>query len=102
MTYRDYIPVTEHELDKNGNDIFGKRRDIKMSPPFSLAFLVEICVSAINTRDACLIALLFLSGRRIKEVLELRKKDLIISEEDLGFYTFNEKTFRSKQSGDYS
>ncbi len=67
----------------------------------SIEFLERICYKAKNMRDSCLVALLFLSGRRIGEVLELKLKDFIIRTEEISFTTFNEKTFRSYPTGKY-
>lgn len=52
-------------------------------------------------RDSCLLALIYLSGRRISEVVELKKSDFTIEENRISFITFNAKVFRSKKVGNY-
>lgn len=53
-------------------------------------------------RDACLIALLYLSGRRISEVLGLKKLDFMVEDNRISFETFNEKDYRKTQQGEYT
>lgn len=79
-----------------------KRRSASNLEIKTLDYLVEICESSKNTRTSCLIALLYLSGRRINEVLELKKKDLIFTKDFLSFDTFNEKCFRTYQQGNFN
>jgi integrase len=55
-----------------------------------------------SERDACLVALLYLSGRRISEVLALRKEDFTLTENRVSFETFNAKVFRRKKVGNYT
>jgi integrase len=55
------------------------------------------------SRDACLVAILYLSGRRIQEILTLRKRDFILSNpERVTFKTFNEKVFRLERKGRFT
>ena len=55
-----------------------------------------------RARDQCLLAILYLSGRRIGEVLRLRKRDFKTTAiGNLRFTTFNEKTYRTSPSGTY-
>lgn len=63
--------------------------------------MAGICDKAENSRDACLVALTFLSGRRIGELLELKRRDVQIYEDEISLVTFNEKSFREKPSGTY-
>ena len=64
-------------------------------------FLAGVCDKAENSRDACLVALTFLSGRRIGELLELKRKDVQVYENEVTFATFNEKNYRRKEIGGY-
>lgn len=65
-------------------------------------YFQSLCQKAENKRDACLIAILYLSGRRIGEVLGLRKNNFYETDEFLGFETLNEKCFRAKPIGAYT
>lgn len=79
------------------------RRSKSQIPQLSPSELRNILESkAERLRDSCLIALLYLSGRRIGEVLPLQKRDFNFNETRfLSFRTFNEKTYRSYPSSDY-
>jgi len=79
----------------------GTRRSSEEIEAKTLGYLAEICQRGNNTRDRCLPALLFLSGRRIGELLELKRKDFEINEKLIRFTTFNEKTYRTSPSGTY-
>ncbi len=79
-----------------------KRRsavDLQLKP---ISYFEDICLKAKNSRDACLPAILYLSGRRINEVLRLRKSDFTETTESMRFETLNEKCFRSKPAGLYT
>lgn len=64
---------------------------------------IDIIVKkARSLRDACLIVLLYLTGRRIMEILGLRVRDFTISLRNVvSFRTFNEKNFRSKSTSQF-
>ena len=63
----------------------------------------QILKKAAHPRDACLVATPYLSGRRIGEVLPLRKLDFTLTQPSLITYkTFNEKSFRRKRTSKYS
>lgn len=79
----------------------GKRRNSKKIVPVTLEYLVQICKKAKHTRDGCLVALLYLSGRRISEVLPLKKMNMVQVSGTLRFITFNMKAYRNKRVGDY-
>ena len=73
--------------------------------------IAEICSRANNQRDACLVALLYLTGRRIEEVLPLRKQDFNVArpnfkieESDyiVSFTTRNEKSWRREKQGKFN
>lgn len=74
-------------------------KNLEIKPP---EYISDICLRSEHTRDSCLISLLYLSGRRINEVLHLKKKDIVFTGNFLSFETFNEKCFRSKPQGYYS
>lgn len=78
-----------------------KRRSAENLEAKSLGYFNEICLRATNTRDSCLVALLFLSGRRISELLPLKKSDVQNTDEFLTIKTFNEKTFKYTQTKDF-
>ncbi|GAG48918.1 unnamed protein product, partial [marine sediment metagenome] len=80
-----------------------KRRSSKTITPTTLTHLDAICSRARHTRDSCLIALLYLSGRRIGEILHLTKQDITITPDRMiTFTTFNEKVYRNRKYGDYT
>lgn len=63
----------------------------------------EILERAEHPRDACLVALLYLMGRRIGEVLPLRKADFTLSDPRvITVKTFNEKSFRRKRTSRFN
>lgn len=78
-----------------------KRRSAENLQIKSLDYFKGLCLKAENSRDQCLVALLFLSGRRISEILELRKTDLVFSDEFLTFKTFNLKSFRTQPNREF-
>jgi integrase len=78
-----------------------KRRKIEDTKPLDLN-AVALKLYDMPPRDSCLVALLYLSGRRIGEVLELKKKDFKVEHNRISFETFNEKVFRQKQTGAYT
>lgn len=78
------------------------RRSVRLIPPISPLELRNIILRLNRPRDRCLIALLYLSGRRIGEILPLQKRDFDFSQSGfLSFRTFNEKTFRVNKTRDY-
>src|SRR4030043_6067 len=79
-----------------------KRRSAVNIEIKTLDYLVNICLVSENTRDSCLIALLFLSGRRLGEILHLKKSDIKVTNDFMSFETFNEKCFRKEKQGNYS
>ncbi len=80
-----------------------KRRKVEDVKPLSFQDLEQVCISIHedDPRAACLIALLYLSGRRICEVLELQKKSFKVEEKRISFETFNEKVYRKKPTGNF-
>lgn len=70
--------------------------------PITLDCLKDICDRAKESRESCLFSLLYLSGRRLSEVLELQKKDILLNNSWITFYTFNAKNFRREQTSQYS
>lgn len=79
-----------------------KRRSTKNLEIKKLGYFINICNRGTNTRDQCLPALLYLSGRRIGEVLEVKKQDFIIIPNSIAsFKTFNEKVYLSKRLRKY-
>lgn len=80
-----------------------RRRSAENLEVKTLPFFTETCNLAENTRDACLVALLFLSGRRISELIALQKRDLqLTSSGFLTVSTFNEKNFRYTPNREYT
>lgn len=79
-----------------------KRRSAYNLEIKTLDYLVKILDKSDDTRNRCLLALLYLSGRRVVEVLHLKKHDIKIDKTFMSFETFNEKCFRSRKQGDYS
>lgn len=77
------------------------RRKVEDYPVGTVEKLDEICSRTDNPRTRALIALLYLSGRRIGEVIGLRKLDFNIFHDRVSFKTFNEKVFRSRPVGRY-
>lgn len=71
-----------------------KRRKVEDIKPFNYEDIALKLLDVESERDRALIALLYLSGRRINELLLLRKKDFRIEEKRISFETFNEKAFR--------
>ena len=78
-----------------------KRRKIEDTKPLDLDHL-ETKLYDMEPRDSCLVALLYLSGRRITEILGLKKKDFKIEDKRISFETFNEKVYRKKQTGAFT
>lgn len=79
-----------------------KRRSAENLEIKPLGYLSNLCQPAKHTRDSCLFAFLYLSGRRLREVLHIKKGDLVFSQGFMSFETFNEKCFRSKPQSNYS
>lgn len=78
------------------------RRSEKLIPILGPSEVEEIILKAENPRDRALVILLYLSGRRIGELLGLKRRDFtILPNSDLEFTTFNEKTFRISPTGNY-
>lgn len=73
-----------------------KRRKPSLEKILSPGQVEEICTKA-SPRDACLVALLYLTGRRINEVLPLRAQDFSIVENRVIFKTLNLKSFRKEK-----
>ncbi len=80
----------------------GKRRASDTIPILSPRQMNKICRKTKYPRDACLIALLYLSGRRINEVLPLTQKDISITNNKLAFTTINEKSYKKTKTGKFS
>lgn len=78
-----------------------KRRRREEADPLPYPILAEK-LKTIDPRDSCLIAILYLSGRRINEVLHLTKKDLKIENNRISFETFNLKDYRKTAQGEYT
>lgn len=79
------------------------RRNTNEIPMLEPLDVVEILKKAECDRDACLVALLYLSGRRVQEILALQKKDFSFSNpERVSFKTFNEKCFKPYRVGRFS
>lgn len=79
-----------------------KRRSAKNLEVKTLDYFVDICQRATTTRDACLPSMLFLSGRRISEVVGLQKKDITINQDFMTINTFNLKAFRSTPNKEFT
>ena len=63
----------------------------------------QILSKSVCSRDACLVALLYLIGRRIGEVVPLRLGDFVTSNPRvITVKTFNEKSFRQTRVGRYN
>lgn len=77
------------------------RRKVEDTKPINFEDIALKCLD-LDPRDSCLIALLYLSGRRVCEVLGLQKKDFKIEEKRISFQTFNEKVFRKNQQSDFT
>lgn len=79
------------------------RRSTSEIPILNPEEINGILRQAIYPRDSCLVALLYLTGRRIGEILPLRKQDFNVSSLDqVTFKTFNEKSFRMKRKPPYT
>lgn len=78
-----------------------KRRKIENIKPLTVAHLEEK-LKDIDNRNSCLIALLYLSGRRINEILHLKKCDIKLENNRISFETFNQKDYRMKRTGNYT
>lgn len=78
-----------------------KRRKVEDTKPLTWETIAPRLWNISEPRDSRLIALLYLSGRRVTEILHLTKSDLRIDENRVSFETFNEKVYRRKPSGNY-
>lgn len=78
-----------------------KRRSVRNIMIKPISYFNSLCARVDNSRDACLVALLYLSGRRIGELPHLTLNDFEASPDFIVFKTFNEKVFRKKPIGDY-
>ncbi len=79
------------------------RRSASEIPILEPEELDQILLKAEYPRDACLVATPYLSGRRIGEVLPLRKRDFTLTNPSLiTFKTFNEKSFRQRKTGKFT
>ena len=67
-----------------GGGIRGKTDDMEV---VSLDYIIRLCRKTRDTRLSCLMSLLYLTARRISEVLHLKKKDLVWTERFLSFKT---------------
>ena len=79
-----------------------KRRRVENTLPLTYGDIALIVYEIDEPRDRCLIALLYLSGRRICEILHLQKKDFKVEPHRISFETFNLKVYRSKKQGRYT
>jgi integrase len=77
----------------------GLRRKVKWIP--TSQELENIC-QGVEDRTAFIITFLYLSGRRVSEVLQLKRKDIYLSNNILSFNTFNEKSWSMIKSGPYT
>lgn len=79
------------------------RRSTSEIPILEPEEIDQICMKAVYPRDSCLIALLYLIGRRIGEVVPLRLGDFVTSNPRvITVKTFNEKSFRQTRAGRYN
>ena len=78
-----------------------KRRQVDSVQPLTWTKIENQLTVIDDPRAQCLIALLYLSGRRINEVLHLQKKDFKVEPNRISFETFNEKVYRKKPTGDF-
>jgi integrase len=79
------------------------RRNTNNIPMLEPEEVVQILTKAECNRDACLVSLLYLTGRRVQEILSLQKKDFSLSNPNrVVFRTFNEKCFRLTKQGRFS
>ena len=79
------------------------RRSTTEIPILEPAEVDQIISKSVYPRDACMVALLYMTGRRIGEILPLRKLDFVLSSLDqVTVKTFNEKSFRQKKTGKYT
>lgn len=79
-----------------------KRRKVEDSKPLTYEDIALTLLDIREPRNQCLIALLYLSGRRIGEVLHLQRKHFRVDANRISFETFNEKVYRSKRGGNYT
>lgn len=78
------------------------RRKVEDTKPLSYLDLAKRLESIEDdARAQRLIAILYLSGRRANEVLELRKEDLKVDGNRVSFETFNEKVYRKNRTGNF-
>lgn len=78
-----------------------KRRKVEDTNPITIEYLYNVLVGIAEPRDSCLIALLYLSGRRVNEILHLQKQDFRIEANRVSFDTFNEKVYRAHPMKDF-
>ena len=87
------------------------RRPASQIPILTPLEVDEICKRADHIRDACMISLLYMSGRRISEVLPLRKRDFNYSQPGfdleksdgiISFTCMNEKSFRQTKDSTFN
>lgn len=78
-----------------------KRRKVEDTKPTNYEEIALKCLD-MEPRDSGLVALLYLSGRRVNEVLPLQKKDFHVEEKRISFETFNEKVYRKNQQSDFT
>jgi integrase len=78
------------------------RRSTTEIPILTPEELGKVLQKAECRRDACMVSLLYLTGRRIGEVLPLRLGDFTLSDPRvISLKTFNEKSFRAKRKPPY-
>lgn len=78
------------------------RRKVEDAKPLSWEDIALKLEDVTEQRDQCLIALLYLSGRRINEILGVQKKDFKREKNRISFETFNEKDYQKTQRGDHT
>jgi len=99
MTYKYQVLGSKGRTNSKGQPI---RRSAKETSIKTLAYLNQKLSVVTEPRDACLVALLYLSGRRIGEVLELKKRDFTYLGKHLSFKTLNEKVYRQKPQSEFT
>jgi len=80
------------------------RRNKALIPILEPEEVDQIIRKSTNKRDQCLVALLYLTGRRIMEILSLKKSDFVLPE-NFKIVTFrcqNEKSWRTERKGTFS
>jgi integrase len=73
-----------------------KHSEIENLPLADLDYLARVCGQAKESRDSCLVALAFLSGRRPCELVGVKKKDVTLTKDWCSLETFNAKNYRKR------